>query len=50
MLDGLVRQDVVMIEEEQQSYLEHPERRNLELNPAVTKVQMLIRQQAASRT
>ncbi len=46
MLDGLVRQDVVMIEEEQQSYLEHPERRNLELNPAVTKVQMLIRQQA----
>lgn len=47
MLDGLVRQDVVMIEEEQQSYLEHPERRNIELNPAVTKVQTLIRQQAA---
>lgn len=46
MLDGLVAQDVVMIEQEQRAYLENPERRSYELNPTVTKVQHLIRQQA----
>jgi phenylpropionate dioxygenase-like ring-hydroxylating dioxygenase large terminal subunit len=46
MLDGLVRQDVVMIEQEQQAYLNHCQRHSYELNPAVTAVQRLIRQQA----
>jgi phenylpropionate dioxygenase-like ring-hydroxylating dioxygenase large terminal subunit len=46
MLDGLVAQDVVMIEQEQRAYLENPERRSYELNPTVTKVQHLICQQA----
>jgi phenylpropionate dioxygenase-like ring-hydroxylating dioxygenase large terminal subunit len=49
MLDGLVRQDVVEIEQEQQAYLNHPQLRSYELNPTVTTVQRLIRQQA-SRT
>ncbi|MGK7876919.1 MAG: Rieske 2Fe-2S domain-containing protein [Xenococcaceae cyanobacterium] len=46
MLDGLVHQDVPMIEREQQAYLENPGRRSYELNPTVTTVQRLIRQQA----
>ncbi len=46
LLDGLVRQDVVMIEEEQQSYLNNPERRNYELNRALVSVQRLMKKQA----
>ncbi len=46
MLDGLVHQDVVMIEQEQQAYLENPARRSYELNATVKAVQRLIRQQA----
>ena len=46
LLDGLVRQDVQMIEEEQQAYLNNPERRGYELNKAVALVQRLIRSQA----
>ena len=46
MLVGLVEQDVLMIEEEQQSHDRHPDRKNFELNPAVGAVQKLIRQQA----
>ncbi len=48
LLDGLVRQDVQMIEEEQQAYLNHPEQRNYELNRALVSVQRLIRAQAES--
>ncbi|MGK7916265.1 MAG: Rieske 2Fe-2S domain-containing protein [Prochloraceae cyanobacterium] len=48
MLDGLVRQDVEMIEQEQQAYLKNPDRRNHELNPTIVSVQRLIRQQAES--
>ncbi|MBE9179698.1 aromatic ring-hydroxylating dioxygenase subunit alpha [Oculatella sp. LEGE 06141] len=48
LLDGLVRQDVLMIEEEQQSYLAHPERKNHELNRALVSVQRLMRTQAHS--
>jgi phenylpropionate dioxygenase-like ring-hydroxylating dioxygenase large terminal subunit len=47
MLDGLVREDVVMLEEEQQSYGQHPERRAYELNPTLLQVQKLIREQAS---
>ncbi|AFY76453.1 ring-hydroxylating dioxygenase, large terminal subunit [Pleurocapsa sp. PCC 7327] len=47
LLDGLVRQDVEMIEQEQQAYLNDPRRRTYELNPAIASVQKLIRQQAA---
>ncbi|MFB8790895.1 MAG: aromatic ring-hydroxylating dioxygenase subunit alpha [Potamolinea sp.] len=46
LLDGLVSQDVLMIEEEQQAYLNNPERRSYELNRALVSVQRLIRSQA----
>ncbi len=46
LLDGLVEQDVVMIEEEQQAYLQNPRRRGPELNRALISVQRLIQQQA----
>ena len=44
LLDGLVRQDVEMIEQEQQAYWQQP-RRNYELNPTIGSVQKLIRHQ-----
>ncbi len=46
MLDGIVAQDRVMLEQEQQAYLQNPERRGPELNRALVSVQKLIRQQA----
>lgn len=46
MLDGLVKQDVRMLEQEQQAYLENPRRKGPELNRALVDVQRLIRQQA----
>ncbi|MBF1999731.1 MAG: aromatic ring-hydroxylating dioxygenase subunit alpha [Synechococcales cyanobacterium M58_A2018_015] len=46
VLEGLIRQDVLMMEEEQQAYLQHPERRSYELNRTVISVQRLIRNQA----
>lgn len=46
LLEGLVRQDVQMIEQEQQAYLENPDRRPHELNRALVSVQRLIRTQA----
>ncbi|WP_017654472.1 aromatic ring-hydroxylating oxygenase subunit alpha [Fortiea contorta] len=45
LLDGLVLQDVQMIEEEQQAYLQNPERRNYELNRALASVQRLMKSQ-----
>ena len=48
LLDGLVRQDVQMIEEEQQAYLNNSERKGYELNRALVSVQRLIRSQAES--
>lgn len=45
LLDGLVSQDVMMIEQEQQAYQDNPHRRNYELNPTIVSVQHLIRQQ-----
>ncbi len=45
LLDGLVVQDVKMIEEEQQAYLQNPDRRNFELNRALVSVQRLMRSQ-----
>lgn len=46
LLDGLVRQDVEMIEEEQQAYLQNSERKNHELNRALVSVQRLMKSQA----
>jgi phenylpropionate dioxygenase-like ring-hydroxylating dioxygenase large terminal subunit len=46
LLQGLVVQDVAMIEDEQQAYLKNPERRPHELNRALVSVQRLIRNQA----
>ena len=45
LLDGLVRQDVQMIEEEQQAYLQNPELKSYELNRALVSVQRLMRNQ-----
>lgn len=45
-LDGLVRQDVQMLEEEQQAYLDNPKRRGYELNRTIVSVQRLIKNQA----
>lgn len=47
LLDGLVRQDVLMIEEEQQAYLQQPDRKGPELNRALVSVQRLMRDQCA---
>ena len=49
LLDGLVRQDVQMIEEEQQAYLNNPEHRTYELNRALVSVQRLIKSQAQQK-
>ncbi|EKQ69108.1 ring-hydroxylating dioxygenase, large terminal subunit [Leptolyngbyaceae cyanobacterium JSC-12] len=46
LLDGLVAQDIPMIEDEQRAYLENPDRRPHELNRALVSVQRLIRAQA----
>ena len=46
LLDGLVRQDVVMVEEEQQAYGHQPQRKGQELNPTLASVQRLIRDRA----
>lgn len=45
LLDGLVRQDVLMIEEEQQAYLDNPDRKSYELNKALVSVQRLMKSQ-----
>ncbi len=47
MLNGLVQQDVVMIEQEQQAYLNNCQQRVYEVNPTISKVQKLILQQAS---
>ncbi len=46
MIHGLLRDDAVMVYEEQQAHLQHPRLQNIELNPALAAVQRLIRQQA----
>lgn len=46
LLDGLVQQDVEMIEEEQQAYLKNPQQRSYELNSALVSTQRLIKKQA----
>ena len=45
LLEGLVREDVLMIEEEQQAYLQNKERKNYELNRALVSVQKLMKNQ-----
>jgi phenylpropionate dioxygenase-like ring-hydroxylating dioxygenase large terminal subunit len=49
LLDGLVRQDVEMIEQEQQSFLDSPQRRSYELNRTSLAVQRFILQQASQK-
>lgn len=46
MLDGLVHQDITMIEQEQQAYLQDPQRQTHEINPTIGKVQKLIIRQS----
>jgi hypothetical protein len=45
LLEGLIRQDVLMIEQEQKFYSNNPQQRSYEVNPTLGKVQALIRQQ-----
>jgi renierapurpurin 18,18'-hydroxylase len=47
LLDGLVNQDVPMIEDEQRAYLENRDRRPHEINRALVSVQRLIRSQSS---
>jgi renierapurpurin 18,18'-hydroxylase len=47
LLGNLVRQDVLMIEEEQEAFDSNPFRKPLEINRSVRRVQELIRRQAA---
>lgn len=49
LLDGLVAQDVLMIEQEQQAFLRNPQRRNVELNRTIVAVQKLIKHQAIAQ-
>ncbi|MGK7926193.1 MAG: Rieske 2Fe-2S domain-containing protein [Spirulina sp.] len=49
LLDGLVRQDVEAIEQEQQAFLDCPDRRSYELNRTTMSVQRLILKQAHSK-
>jgi len=46
LLDGLVKQDILMMEEEQHAYLKNPQRRGYEFNRAMISVQRLIQSQA----
>ncbi|MGD1940578.1 MAG: Rieske 2Fe-2S domain-containing protein [Leptolyngbyaceae cyanobacterium] len=50
MLDGLVEQDVLMLEQEQAAYRKNPAYKGPELNRALISVQDLIRQQASDAT
>lgn len=45
LLDGLMQQDVLEIEEEQQAYLDNPQLKSYELNRTVASVQRLIHAQ-----
>jgi phenylpropionate dioxygenase-like ring-hydroxylating dioxygenase large terminal subunit len=46
LLEGLIDQDIRMIAQEQAAFEQNPDRQNVEVNPALAKVQQLIRQQA----
>jgi hypothetical protein len=47
LLTHLVRQDVLMIEEEQRAFDENPLRQPFEVNRTIHRVQQLVRRQAA---
>lgn len=49
LLDGLVRQDVAMIKQEQEAFSRNPFQRLYELNPAIAKVQNLILSQGLTQ-
>jgi len=50
LLTNLVRQDVLMIEEEQAAFDQDPLRQPFEVNRAIRRVQQLIRRQAVNET
>ena len=47
LLRGLIEQDIAMIKQEQEAFEANPSQRNYELNPAIAKVQELIRIQSS---
>lgn len=48
LLEGLIEQDIRMIAQEQAAFAHAPDCQNVEVNPALAKVQQLIRRQAES--
>ena len=50
LLANLVRQDVLMIEEEQAAFDQDPLRQPFEVNRAIRRVQRLVRRQANDRS
>ena len=45
MLDGLVQQDIIMIEQEQQAYAQQLKKPIYEINPTIAAVQKMIKKQ-----
>jgi len=50
LLDGLVKQDILMNKQEQQAYLQHPQCQGYEFNRTIRSVQRLIQRQAEPST
>lgn len=50
MLDGLVKQDIKMIEQEQQAYTQQIQKPTYEINPTISAVQKMIKQQVKAKT
>ncbi|NEQ55658.1 MAG: aromatic ring-hydroxylating dioxygenase subunit alpha, partial [Leptolyngbya sp. SIO3F4] len=49
LLAGLVKQDVLMMEDEQQAFESMPQRKGPEFNQTISKVQQLIYRQATQQ-
>ncbi len=49
MLDGLVKQDIIMIEQEQEAYSQQLQKPTYEINPTIAAVQKMIKKQINNR-
>ncbi len=45
MLDGLVKEDIIMIEQEQQAYSQQLKQRTYEINPTIAAIQKIVQKQ-----
>ncbi len=48
MLDGLVAEDIKMIEQEQQAYSQQLKQRTYEINPTISAVEKMVKKQSNS--